>query len=40
MGSIRTPLWRHGGTVHGPQPREYANHLSRGEKRNALKSAL
>jgi large subunit ribosomal protein L4 len=40
VGSIRTPLWRHGGTVHGPQPRDYGNHLSRGEKRNALKSAL
>ena len=40
VGSIRTPLWRHGGTVHGPQPRDYADHLSRGEKRNALKSAL
>jgi len=40
IGSIRSPLWRHGGTVHGPQPREYSNHLSRGEKRNALKSAL
>ncbi len=22
VGSIRSPLWRHGGTVHGPQPRE------------------
>jgi large subunit ribosomal protein L4 len=40
VGSIRTPLWRHGGTVHGPQPRDYGNKLSRGEKRNALKSAL
>jgi large subunit ribosomal protein L4 len=40
IGSIRSPLWRHGGTVHGPQPRDYSNHLSRGEKRNALKSAL
>jgi large subunit ribosomal protein L4 len=40
VGSIRTPLWRHGGTVHGPQPRDYSNHLTRGEKRNALKSAL
>jgi large subunit ribosomal protein L4 len=40
VGSIRTPLWRHGGTVHGPQPRDYATKLSRGEKRNALKSAL
>jgi large subunit ribosomal protein L4 len=40
VGSIRTPLWRHGGTVHGPQPRDYGNKLTRGEKRNALKSAL
>jgi large subunit ribosomal protein L4 len=40
VGSRRTPLWTKGGTVHGPQPRSYANHLSAGEKRNALKSAL
>ena len=40
MGSIRSPIWRKGGTVHGPQPRDYKNKLSRGEKRNALKSAL
>ena len=39
-GDIRNPKWRHGGTVHGPQPRSYANALSAREKRNALKSAL
>jgi large subunit ribosomal protein L4 len=40
MGSIRSPLWRKGGIVHGPQPRSYANKLTVGEKKNALKSAL
>lgn len=40
MGSVRSPLWRKGGTVHGPQPRSYAMGVSVGEKKNALKSAL
>ena len=40
IGSIRSPLWRGGGTVHGPVPRSYDKHLSAGEKRNALRSAL
>jgi large subunit ribosomal protein L4 len=40
MGSIRSPLWRKGGTVHGPVPRDYGKSLSAGEKKNALKSAL
>ena len=40
VGSIRTPLWRSGGTVHGPQPRSYKDGLSVREKKNALKSAL
>ena len=40
VGSRRTPLWRGGGTVHGPQPRSYQKKVSAREKRNALKSAL
>jgi len=40
VGSIRTPLWRKGGTVHGPVPRSYEKDLSAREKRNALRSAL
>lgn len=39
-GDIRNPKWRHGGTVWGPVPRDYAKDLSAREKRNALKSAL
>ena len=40
VGSIRSPLWRKGGTVHGPSPRSYKKRLSPREKRNALRSAL
>lgn len=40
MGSVRSPIWRKGGTVHGPQPRSYQDKLTGREKRNALKSAL
>lgn len=40
MGSLRSPIWRKGGIVHGPVPRSYEKDLSVGEKRNALKSAL
>jgi large subunit ribosomal protein L4 len=40
VGEIRNPLWRKGGTVFGPQPRDYAYHLPRKMFRAALKSAL
>ncbi len=40
MGSVRSPLWRKGGTAHGPVPRDYGQDLTSGEKKSALKSAL
>jgi large subunit ribosomal protein L4 len=39
-GSIRSPLWRHGGTVHGPVPRDYGYKLPRKMLLGALRSAL
>ena len=40
QGGGRPPIHRHGGTVHGPVPRSYAQDVSVGEKKNALKSVL
>ena len=40
IGSIRSPLWRHGGTVHGPVPRSYEYALPRKMVVGALRSAL
>jgi large subunit ribosomal protein L4 len=40
IGSIRSPLWRHGGTVHGPQPRSYDYQFPKKKLLGALRSAL
>lgn len=40
QGGNRPPIHRHGGTVFGPQPRDYSYKMNNKEKKNALKSAL
>ena len=40
VGSIRSPLWRHGGTVHGPNPHSHAYTFPRKKLLGALRSAL
>jgi large subunit ribosomal protein L4 len=40
VGSVRSPIWRHGGTVHGPVVRDYSYKLPRKMLLGALRSAL
>ena len=40
IGSIRSPLWRSGGTVHGPQPRSYEYQFPKKKLMGALRSAI
>ncbi|MDD9820201.1 MAG: 50S ribosomal protein L4 [Nitrospira sp.] len=40
VGSNRSPIWRHGGTVFGPRPRRYTSSLSKKMYRKAMQSAL
>lgn len=40
VGSIRSPLWRGGGVVFGPHPRDFSYHIPKKLKLLALKSAL
>jgi large subunit ribosomal protein L4 len=39
-GSIRSPLWRKGGVIFGPKPREFDLKMNRKERRLALRTAL
>lgn len=40
VASLRTPLWKGGGNVHGPQPRDWSYNLPKKMRRGALRSAL
>ena len=40
QGSTRSPQWRHGGVVFGPQPRSYVEGLNKKERRLAFLTAL
>src|SRR5215813_3712285 len=40
IASLRSPLWKGGGNVHGPQPRDWSYNMPRKMRRGALRAAL
>jgi len=40
IASLRSPLWKGGGSAHGPQPRDWSYNLPKKMRRGALRSAL
>jgi large subunit ribosomal protein L4 len=40
IASLRSPLWKGGGNVHGPQPRDWSTKLPKKMRRGALRAAL
>ncbi|MGH9900020.1 MAG: 50S ribosomal protein L4, partial [Pyrinomonadaceae bacterium] len=40
IASLRSPLWKGGGNVHGPQPRDWSYAMPKKMRRGALRSAL
>src|SRR6201991_1319234 len=40
IASLRSPLWKGGGNVHGPQPRDWSYQMPKKMRRGALRSAI
>lgn len=40
IASLRSPLWKGGGNVHGPQPRDWSYNMPQKMRHGALRSAL
>lgn len=40
IASLRSPLWKGGGNVHGPQPRDWSYSIPRKMRRGAMRSVL